>query len=108
MTKDHVVIADFSIIPIGQGETSVGRFIAVAVNAFKDIEGLVFEVTPMGTVLAAEDLDTVFEAVSRAHKAVVAQGVKRVESTLRIDERRDKRRTMADKVRAVKEYINQT
>jgi uncharacterized protein (TIGR00106 family) len=61
----------------------------------------------MGTVLSAKDLDTIFEAVKQAHEAVMAMGVKRVESTLRIDDRRDKPRTMDDKVKAVKEYIKQ-
>jgi uncharacterized protein (TIGR00106 family) len=69
------------------------------------VEGLDFEVTPMGTILAAKDLSTIFEAVRRAHEAIVAAGVKRVSSTLRIDDRRDKPRAMKDKVVAVKERM---
>jgi uncharacterized protein YqgV (UPF0045/DUF77 family) len=34
-------------------------------------------------------------------------GIKRVSSTLRIDDRRDKQRTMTDKVKTVKEYMKQ-
>ncbi len=105
MVKNHSVIADFSIVPLGHGESSVGKFVAVAVNALKSVEGLDFEITPMGTVLGAENLDTVFKAVRLAHDAVIARGVMRVESTLRIDYRRDKPRTMRDKVTAVKEYM---
>jgi uncharacterized protein (TIGR00106 family) len=105
--KINRVIADFSIVPIGEGKTSVGRYVAAAVKAFKSIEGLNYEVTAMGTVLSAKDLDTIFAAVKQAHEAVMAKGVKRVESTLRIDDRRDKPRTMDDKVLAVKEYIKQ-
>ena len=100
MDKNHSVIADFSIIPIGHSESSVGRYVAAAVNAFKNVKGLDFEITPMGTVLGAKDLDTIFEAVRQAHEAIMAKGVKRVESTLRIDDRRDKPRTMDDKVKA--------
>jgi uncharacterized protein (TIGR00106 family) len=107
LDKNHQVIADFSIIPIGQGEASVGRFVAAAVKAFDEIEGLDYEVTAMGTIFGAKDLDTIFEAVKQAHQAVVARGIKRVESTLRIDDRRDKARTMDDKVKKVKEYIKQ-
>jgi uncharacterized protein (TIGR00106 family) len=101
LDKNHSVIAEFSIVPVGSGETSVSRYVAAAVNAFKNMKGLDFEVTPMGTVLAANDLDTVLEVVRRAHEAVMAEGVKRVVSTLRIDDRRDKARTMDDKVKAV-------
>lgn len=107
MDKNHSVIADFSIIPVGHSESSVGRYVAAAVNVFKNVKGLYFEVTPMGTVLGAKDLDTIFEAVRQAHEAVMAKGIKRVESTLRIDDRRDKQRTMGDKVKAVKEYMKQ-
>jgi len=105
--KTNQVIADFCIVPIGSSQTSVGRYVAEAVKAFKNIEGLDYEITAMGTVLAAKDLDTIFAAVKRAHEAVVAEGVKRVESTLRIDDRRDKPRTIDDKVKAVKKYLKQ-
>ena len=108
MDKNHPVIAEFSIIPIGQAGSSVSRYVAAAVNALKNVEGLDFEVTPMGTILAAKDLDMIFEAVRQAHEAVIAMGVKRVSSTLRIDERRDKARTMNDKVKAVQDYLKKS
>jgi uncharacterized protein (TIGR00106 family) len=107
LDKNHPVIAEFSIIPIGQAGSSVGRYVAAAVNALKNVKGLDFEVTPMGTILAAKDLDTIFEAVRQAHEAIIAMGIKRVSSTLRIDDRRDKQRTMTDKVKTVKEYMKQ-
>ena len=107
MDKNHSVIAELSIVPVGSGESSVGRYVASAVNAFKTMKGLDFEVTPMGTILASDNLDTVFEAVRLAHEAVVAKGVKRVVSTLRIDDRRDKPRRMNDKVEAVERYMQE-
>lgn len=108
MDKNHTVIAEFSIIPIGQAGSSVSRYVAAAINALKNVKGLDFEVTPMGTILAAKDLDTIFEAVRQAHEAIIATGIKRVSSNLRIDDRRDKARTMDDKVKAVKEYMKQS
>ena len=108
MAKTYCAMAEFSIVPIGTGETSVSRYVAAAVNTFRNIEGLDFEVTPMNTILAAEDLGTILEAVSRAHEAVVALGAKRVASTLIIDDRRDKPRTMQDKVKAVMYRLKET
>jgi len=107
LNNNYLVMAEFSIVPIGTGETSVGRFVATAVLAFSGVKGLSFEVTPMGTILAANDLDTIFEAVRRAHEAVVTLGARRVSSTLKIDDRRDKPRSMHDKVDAVKKYIKE-
>jgi uncharacterized protein (TIGR00106 family) len=105
--KKFKVIADFSIVPIGHGETSVGRYVAAAIAALKAVKGLEYEVTPMGTILEADDLETIFEAVKVAHRAVIGMGVSRVESILRIDDRRDKPRTMKDKVEAIKRYMQQ-
>jgi uncharacterized protein (TIGR00106 family) len=100
-----VVIADFSITPIGLSTTSIGRQIAMAINAIKEVKGIKYEVTPMGTVLEAEKLDTILEAVRVAHEALFKAGIKRVESKLTIDDRRDKPRTMQDKVKGIKEYM---
>ena len=100
-------MAEFSIVPVGTGETSVSRYVAAAVNAFCDIKGLEFEVTPMGTVLVAKNLGTIFQAVNRAHEAIMALGAKRVASTLRIDDRRDKPRTMRDKMKAVEQLFKE-
>lgn len=108
MDKNHFVIAEFSIVPIGTGDSSVSRYVVAAVKAFKNIEGLDFELTPMGTILAAKDLETIFEAVSQAHKVILSQGAKRVASTLRIDQRIDKTRVMDDKVASVKRYLKKT
>lgn len=104
----HKVIADFSIIPLGHGETSVGRYVADAINAIKSVKGLEYNVTPMGTILEADDLETVFEAVKIADEAIIAKGVSRIEINLRIDDRRDKPRTMKDKVNAIKNYMKNT
>lgn len=98
-------MAEFSIVPVGSGETSVSRYVAAAVSSFRSVKGLDFEVTPMGTNLAADNLDAIFEAVRKAHEAVAALGAKRMVSTLRIDDRRDKHRCMKDKVAKVKKYL---
>ena len=52
-------------------------------------------------------MDPILEAVKVAHEAQVFMGIKRIESNLRIDDRRDKPRTMRDKVDAIKRYIDE-
>jgi len=34
------VIADFSIVPVGHGSTSIGREVASAIYAIGDVEGM--------------------------------------------------------------------
>ena len=96
------VVAEFSIHPIGTG-TSVGRYVKEAVRAVSKIPGLRLDVTPMSSVLEAENIGTILEAVEVAHRALRSMGAKRISSSLRIDERLDKRRTMSDKTRGLKQ-----
>jgi uncharacterized protein (TIGR00106 family) len=96
-----VVVAEFSIHPIGSG-TSVGRYVKKAVRALSKIPGLTFDVTPMSSVLEAENIGTILEAVQVTHRALRSMGAKRISSSLRIDERLDKPRTMSDKTRGLK------
>ena len=98
--KKLVIIAEFSIHPIGSG-TSVGRYVKATIRALSKLPRLKYRVTPMATVLEAEDLSTILSAVELAHLTLRSMGAKRISSMLRIDQRLDKARTMADKVRAV-------
>jgi len=100
-------MADFSVTPLGHGETSIGSYVASAVAAMNGVKGLKCEITPMGTVMEADSLEIILEGVKVAHEALIAKGILRVESTLRIDDRRDKPRTMKNKVDAVKKYMKQ-
>jgi uncharacterized protein (TIGR00106 family) len=105
--KSCKVIAFFTIAPLGIKSTSIGSYVAAAIAAMNEVKGLNCEVTPMGTVMEADSLEPILEAVKAAHEAIVAKGILRVESTLIIDDRKDKPRTMKDKVDAVKNYMKQ-
>jgi uncharacterized protein (TIGR00106 family) len=99
--RRNVLIAELSIHPIGAG-TSVGRYVKAAVRELSKVPGLTFEVTPMSSVLEAENIETILEAVEVSHRALRSMGAKRISSSLRIDERLDKRRKMSDKTRGLK------
>ena len=98
--KGIVTIAEFSIHPIGSG-TSISRYVKKALESISKVEGLAFQVTPMATILEAKDLSSILKAVEVSHTALRRMGAKRISSTLRIDERLDKIRTMADKTKSV-------
>jgi uncharacterized protein (TIGR00106 family) len=106
--KSCKVIAYFVIAPVGIKSTSMGNHVAAAVAAINEIEGLKSELTPMGTIIEADSMESIFEAVKAAHEALIAKGVMRIESTLIIDDRRDKPRTMKDKVDTVKKYMKKS
>jgi uncharacterized protein (TIGR00106 family) len=98
--KGFRIIAGFSIHPIGEG-TSVSRYVRAAVAELRRHKDLRLEVTPMATVIEARNLSEIMTAVEAAHDALFKLGAKRVDFTLRVDDRRDKERRMEDKVRSV-------
>jgi uncharacterized protein (TIGR00106 family) len=76
------VIALLSVAPVTEGGMS--EDVADAVAALDDFD-VSYETNPMGTVIEAEDIDTLLEAVGAAHTAVEAD---RVSTLLKIDDKR--------------------
>ena len=66
------VVALLSVAPVREG--SMAEDVAAAVAALDDF-AVSYETNPMGTVVEAEDIDTLLEAVAAAHKAVDADRV---------------------------------
>jgi uncharacterized protein (TIGR00106 family) len=96
-----MIVAELSVVPVGSG-TSVSGFVKAVLDVLEK-EGVKFELHAMGTVIEAEDLKTLLFAVEKAHEAVFAEGAKRVITTLRIDDRRDKEISIKSKINAVKQ-----
>ena len=68
-------------------------------------KGVKYQLTPMGTIIEVPTLKEGLKIVEEAHEAMFALGAKRVSTTIRIDDRRDKDRTMEDKVKSVFEKV---
>ena len=96
-----MIVADVSISVLGEG-SSIGRFVKVAVEALKRT-GLNTLPGPNSTSLEAASIDEILSAVRAAHMAVVESGAKRVVTTLKIDDRRDKPATMQTKLKTIKQ-----
>jgi uncharacterized protein (TIGR00106 family) len=99
-----MITAELSIIPIGTSKTSLSDYVAAAVSAI-DKNGISYELTGMGTLLESEDLSLLFNAIKEAHEAVFKIGAERVSTSIKIDDRRDSNRTIADKVSSVKKKL---
>ena len=96
--------AEIGILPIGTSSTSLGKYIAKGVATLKRIEGIRYQVTPMGKVIESDNIDKVFEASKAMANAVFEMGVERVETILKIDERHDKDRSLEDKLKSIERY----
>ena len=97
------VIVEFGIIPLGVG-ISVSKLL---VPAIKELErkGVKYEVTPMCTVFEAENVEEAFNVIKAAHEAVFGENIKRVVTTVKIDDRRDVKRGMKEKVESLKKEL---
>ena len=95
-----MIIADISVAPVSEG-TSLSRYVK---EAFKAIEasGVKYHSGPMGTSFEARDMDQVLSVAKAAHEAVVRTGAKRIITTLKIDDRRDKDASMDSKLKALR------
>jgi len=75
--------------------------VADAVAALDDFD-VTYETNPMGTVIEADDIDTLLDAVGAAHKAVEGD---RVSTFLKIDDKRTSDQTADEKVEAVEREL---
>ena len=98
--KTTKIIAEISTFPIGVG-TSLSKYVKQAVKVIDEFSGIRVVHHPMGTVIEANDLDTILEVVKLAHSAIVNTGAERILTQIRIDDRRDKPRKMEDKIAAI-------
>jgi uncharacterized protein (TIGR00106 family) len=107
MSNLSTVNAEISITPIGTSDTSIGKEIAAAYNAIRNMTNLKkVTLTPMSTQIESNNLDDIFQAIHAAHNSAKSVGAKRVISTIRIDERLDKPNTLDGKVHSVETKIS--
>lgn len=100
------VVVEFSIVPLGKG-LSISRFLAPGLKELED-RGVRHEVTPMCTIFEAKSVEEAFDVVKAAHEAVFRADVKRVLTTVKIDERRDIERGMEEKVKSLKRAVRKS
>jgi len=91
-------IVDISVVPIGTETASVSKFVREAVAVIKK-SGLKFQTSSMGTAIEGE-LDQVFKTIQEIHRVCFAKGARRLLTTIKIDDRKDKKQTMEDKIKA--------
>ncbi|WP_332691394.1 MTH1187 family thiamine-binding protein [Halalkalibacter lacteus] len=101
-----MAIVDVTIIPIGTDTPSVSKYVAEIQEVLKTYEGKVkYQLTPMSTLIEGE-LPVLFEVIQAIHEVPFKNGLSRVATNIRIDDRRDKQSTMAGKLEAVKSHLN--
>ena len=94
------VIAEIHIFPFGTATTSLSRYIAACIDIVRQTQDITYQITAMGTIIQGP-LGRVLELAQKMHEVPFTMGVKRVVTSINIDDRRDKAITIESKVKAV-------
>lgn len=97
-----MAIVELSVVPIGTNSTSVSEYVANIHNLLALEQDVRFTLTPMSTVIEGE-LDKLWPLLRKLHEVPFASGAQRVYTTLKVDDRRDRKATMQDKLISVQQ-----
>ena len=92
---------EINIIPIGTRTSSVKKYVGEALKVLKKEKRINYELTAMGTIIEAEALDLLLNTAKKMHLAIFNEKIRRVVTTIKIDDRRDKKSTIKEKVDSV-------
>lgn len=98
-----MAILEISVVPIGTKDTSLSSYVAECVQILKK-EKVRYELTSMGTNIEG-DLRGLLRIALKMHQTPFKKGALRVLTTLKIDDRRDKKGTLSGKKRAVESKL---
>ena len=95
-----MAILEISVVPIGTGDTSLSAYVADCLRVLKR-EKVRYELSSMGTNIEG-NLKELIRIALKMHQVPFNKGARRVVTTLKIDDRRDKKGTLEGKKKAVR------
>ena len=98
-----MAILEISVVPIGTSDTSLSAYVADCLRILRK-EKVRYELSSMGTNIEG-DLKVLFDIALKMHQVPFIKGALRVLTTLKIDDRRDKKGTLSGKKRAVQSKL---
>jgi uncharacterized protein (TIGR00106 family) len=99
-----VATADLTVIALGRPDASASVYIAEIQRRLARQDKVRYRMHAMGTSLEGETAD-VLAVVGELHAVPFEEGVPRVYTVLKLDERRDKPQTLDDKVASVERRL---
>jgi len=99
-----MAVAEISIVPLGTKTPSVSKYVARTIKVLQQEKELKYEITSMGTIIEG-DLDKILTVAKKMHEEVFGKGVARVETIIKIDDRRDKALSISGKVNSLRREL---
>ncbi len=98
-----MAILEISVVPIGTEGSSLSAYVADCIRILKK-EKVKYELTAMGTNIEG-NLRDLMRVALKMHETPFRKGAPRVLTTLKIDDRRDKKGTLSGKKSAVQKKL---
>ena len=98
-----MAILEISVVPIGIRGSSLSAYVADCIRVLRK-ERVPFEMTAMGTNVEG-DLKKLMKIAAKMHEVPFKKGAPRVVTTLKIDDRRDKKGTLSGKKKSVQDRL---
>lgn len=99
-----MAILEISIVPLGIKGTSLSHYVAGCIKVLQKEKKVKYELTSMGTNIEG-NLRDLMKIALKMHEVPFERGALRVLTTLKIDDRRDKKGTLEGKKRAVQNKL---
>jgi uncharacterized protein (TIGR00106 family) len=93
------------VIALGRAEASASAYIAEIQRRLAAQDRVRYEMHAMGTSLEGSTAD-ILAVAGELHAVPFEMGIPRVYSVLKLDERRDREQTLADKVDSVRRLLD--
>jgi uncharacterized protein (TIGR00106 family) len=93
-----MIIADFSMVPMGSG-TSAAKYIRAVYDLLKE-SNVKFLPGPMFTSVETKSFEELFDLIEKANQRLKEMGVQRIITSVNIDYRLDKEISIESKLRA--------
>ena len=97
--------AELTVIGLGRADASAGEYIAEIQRRLAAQDRVRYELHAMGTNLEGSTED-ILAVAGELHGVPFELGLPRVYSVLKLDERRDKEQSLADKVSSVEQRLD--
>ncbi|KZZ95762.1 cell wall biogenesis protein Ecm15 [Ascosphaera apis ARSEF 7405] len=102
-TTPDFCIADFCLVPLGTGNTSVSTEVAMVQKVIRSC-GLKYSLHSAGTTIEGP-WEEVFAVIGRCHQTLHDNKYARVHTDIRVGTRTDKAQSMTDKVPKVESLL---
>ena len=96
--------AELTVIGLGRANSSASEYIAEIQRRLAGQNKVRYELHAMGTNLEGSTED-ILDIVAELHRVPFELGLPRVYTVLKLDDRRDKEQSLADKVRSVEDRL---